>query len=134
MPLGPGHSAYGRWAKGVGTNPASIAAKVLDEVSGHPLWNLTLVRIYKAEEVIWMAQVDKEKTGRGLRRLIIAAMAGLTAMLASLPIRKSWHKRKKQRANWKGMGKQSANGVWTLTLTNALVVGRALWLVRFETT
>lgn len=52
MPLGLGHSAYGRWAKGAGTNPASIAVKVLDEVSGHPLWNLTLVKIYKAEEVI----------------------------------------------------------------------------------
>ncbi len=47
MPLGLGHTAYGRWAQGVGSNPASIVPKVLDEITGQPLWQLTLVRISK---------------------------------------------------------------------------------------
>ncbi len=48
MPLGLGHTAYGRWAKGVGSNPAQLLVKVLDNISGQPLWQLTVVRIYKA--------------------------------------------------------------------------------------
>lgn len=51
MPLGLGHTAYGRWAQGVGSNPASIVPKVLDEITGQPLWQLTLVRISKGGEV-----------------------------------------------------------------------------------
>ncbi len=49
IPLGLGHTAYGRWAKDVGSNPAALVAKVLDEISGQPQWQLTVVRVYKAE-------------------------------------------------------------------------------------
>ncbi|MCS7264662.1 MAG: molybdopterin-dependent oxidoreductase [Armatimonadetes bacterium] len=51
MPLGLGHTAYGRWAEGVGSNPASIVPKILDEVTGQPLWQLTLVRLAKGGRV-----------------------------------------------------------------------------------
>jgi len=50
MPLGLGHTAYGRWAKGAGSNPASVVPKILDEITGQPLWQLTLVRIAKGGE------------------------------------------------------------------------------------
>lgn len=53
-----------------------------------------------------MAQVEKEKTGRGLRRLIIAAMAGLTAMLASLPIRKKLAQKEEATDELKGSGEE----------------------------
>ncbi len=47
MPLGLGHTAYGRWAQYVGSNPSAVVPKVLDKITGQPLWQLTLVRIVK---------------------------------------------------------------------------------------
>ena len=47
MPLGLGHTAYGRWAQGVGSNPSEIVPKTLDKITGQPLWQLTLVRVAK---------------------------------------------------------------------------------------
>ena len=37
MPLGLGHVAYGRWAQGIGANPAQLVGRQLDEGTGKPL-------------------------------------------------------------------------------------------------
>lgn len=49
LPFGAGHTAQGRWAQGIGANPAAIVARTLDPVTGHPLWQFTRVKLYKAE-------------------------------------------------------------------------------------
>ncbi|TEU19322.1 MAG: twin-arginine translocation signal domain-containing protein [Anaerolineales bacterium] len=48
MPLGQGHTAYGRWAKGQGTNPKRIIGNEYDYLGGQAAWLSTRVRIYKA--------------------------------------------------------------------------------------
>jgi anaerobic selenocysteine-containing dehydrogenase len=48
MPLGQGHTAYGRWAKGRGTNPKRIIGNEYDYLGGLAAWSSTRVRIYKA--------------------------------------------------------------------------------------
>ncbi|MFQ5574350.1 MAG: molybdopterin-dependent oxidoreductase [Terriglobia bacterium] len=48
MPIGQGHDAYGRWAKGRGVNPLKMVGGEVDEVSGTLAWSGTKVRISKA--------------------------------------------------------------------------------------
>ena len=48
MPLGQGHLAYGRWAKGRGANPKRIIGNEYDYLGGLATWSSTRVRIYKA--------------------------------------------------------------------------------------
>jgi len=48
IPFGLGHSASGRWAKGIGKNPISIVEEILDPLTGNLLKDYTRVRIYKA--------------------------------------------------------------------------------------
>jgi molybdopterin-containing oxidoreductase family iron-sulfur binding subunit len=48
MPLGQGHNAYGRYAKGKGVNPLSVMEKDFDPVSGAQVLAGTRVKIYKA--------------------------------------------------------------------------------------
>lgn len=48
MPLGQGHTAYGRWANGRGANPKRIIGNEYDYLGGLAAWSSTRVRIYKA--------------------------------------------------------------------------------------
>lgn len=48
MPLGLGHLACGRWAKDIGANPAHLVGRRLDEQTGQPFWQGTLVKVWKA--------------------------------------------------------------------------------------
>ncbi len=48
MPLGQGHMAHGRWAKGRGANPKRIIGNEFDYLGGLATWSSTRVRIYKA--------------------------------------------------------------------------------------
>ncbi len=48
MPLGQGHTAYGRWAKGRGANPKRVISSEYDYLGGLAAWSSTRVRIYKA--------------------------------------------------------------------------------------
>lgn len=45
LPFGLGHTAMGRYAQGVGSNPADILERAFNS-SGQPLWQETRVRIY----------------------------------------------------------------------------------------
>lgn len=49
LPFGAGHTAQGRWAQGIGANPGAIVARTLDPITGHPLWQYTRVKLYRAE-------------------------------------------------------------------------------------
>jgi anaerobic selenocysteine-containing dehydrogenase len=48
MPLGQGHTAHGRWAKGQGTNPKRIIGNEYDYLGELVAWSSMRVRIYKA--------------------------------------------------------------------------------------
>lgn len=48
IPVGFGHTSYGRWAKDVGSNPAAVIGSALDPHTGQPNWQSTRVRILKA--------------------------------------------------------------------------------------
>lgn len=47
MPLGLGHTALGRYAQGIGSNPSHIIEKTFD-ATGRPTWQGSRVRIYAA--------------------------------------------------------------------------------------
>lgn len=49
MPLGQGHVAHGRWAKGRGANPKRIIGNEYDYLGGLAAWSSTRVRIYKSQ-------------------------------------------------------------------------------------
>lgn len=48
IPYGQGHRAYGRWAKGRGTNPNEILAREYDYLGGFISHFSTRVKVYKA--------------------------------------------------------------------------------------
>lgn len=48
IPLGLGHEASGRWAKGIGENAARLMTSHSEPFTGDPLLHKTRVRIYKA--------------------------------------------------------------------------------------
>lgn len=48
VPLGLGHKALGRWAKGIGENAARLLTHHTEPFTGEPLMNKTMVRVYKA--------------------------------------------------------------------------------------
>lgn len=48
IPANLGHTAYGRWAKGIGVNPMEIAVLEFDRLAGTSAMQATKVKIYKA--------------------------------------------------------------------------------------
>lgn len=50
IPLGQGHTEYGRYARGRGANPAGILEPVVDRVSGGLAWTATRVSLRKTGE------------------------------------------------------------------------------------
>jgi anaerobic selenocysteine-containing dehydrogenase len=48
MPLGQGHTAYGRWARGIGANAWELLAGEMDRLSGGPALSATRVRLTRA--------------------------------------------------------------------------------------
>ncbi|HZS02354.1 MAG TPA: molybdopterin-dependent oxidoreductase [Chloroflexota bacterium] len=47
LPLGQGHTAYGRWARGRGVNPLDLLAPLADEATGALAYGATRVRLTK---------------------------------------------------------------------------------------
>lgn len=58
MPIGQGHSGYGRYASGRGVNPIHIAAQQIDEQSGELAWAATRVRVRKTGERVEIIRTD----------------------------------------------------------------------------
>jgi anaerobic selenocysteine-containing dehydrogenase len=48
IPLGQGHTSYGKWQKGIGVNPNDIVGVDYDTLSGQASFFNTRVRVYKA--------------------------------------------------------------------------------------
>jgi anaerobic selenocysteine-containing dehydrogenase len=48
MARGQGHTAYGRWSKGIGVNPQDIMGVDYDRLSGQAAFSNTRVKVYKA--------------------------------------------------------------------------------------
>ncbi len=48
IPLGQGHSSYGRWQKNIGVNPNEIIGVDYDRISGQAAFFNTRVKVYKA--------------------------------------------------------------------------------------
>ena len=86
MPIGQGHTNYGRYANGRGANPLEILSPLIDEGSGGLASNATRVRILATGD-----HVDIVKTGgksRDLGRDIVQTTAGddHTAQMNNIPI------------------------------------------------
>ena len=64
MPIGQGHSAYGRYAKQRGSTPIDLVAGLMDEQAGDLAWAATRVKISKTGD-----QVQIIKTGGVSRTL-----------------------------------------------------------------
>ena len=65
MPIGQGHTHYGRYASGRGANPLSILSQTFEESTGVPLTGGTRVRLERlgenAGELIQFSPVDREQ-------------------------------------------------------------------------
>jgi molybdopterin-containing oxidoreductase family iron-sulfur binding subunit len=48
MPANQGHTAYGRWSRGIGVNPMEIVADRYDNVTGLSATGATRVKVYRA--------------------------------------------------------------------------------------
>ncbi len=58
MPLGQGHSQYGRWARGRGVNPMTLVAPVADEATGALAYGATRVRIEKTGRRVSLPKLE----------------------------------------------------------------------------
>ncbi|MCZ6526332.1 MAG: hypothetical protein O6928_07260, partial [Gammaproteobacteria bacterium] len=70
MPIGQGHSHYGRYAKDRGANPIQILAPQVDNMSGALAWSSTRVKITKTSERVNLIKTDG--VSRTLGRQILA--------------------------------------------------------------
>ncbi|OGP84048.1 MAG: hypothetical protein A2Y95_09005 [Deltaproteobacteria bacterium RBG_13_65_10] len=79
IPFGQGHTAYGRYAKGIGANAFEILPAVLDPASGVPAYLCTKGRIASMgrAEFDLRTQIDLDQEGREIARsTTLAAMLG----------------------------------------------------------
>ena len=58
MPIGQGHSDFGRYASERGTNPIDIVATLVDEQSGELAWAATRVKIRNTGEQVRIIRND----------------------------------------------------------------------------
>jgi anaerobic selenocysteine-containing dehydrogenase len=58
MPIGQGHSHFGRYASDRGVNPVHIVATLVDEQSGELAWAATRVKIRKTGERVRIVRTD----------------------------------------------------------------------------
>jgi anaerobic selenocysteine-containing dehydrogenase len=58
MPIGQGHSDYGRYARDRGANPIDIVAALTDDQSGDLAWAATRVKVTRTGERVQMIRTD----------------------------------------------------------------------------
>ena len=58
IPMGQGHTAYGRYASGRGVNPIHIVATLADEQTGDLAWAATRVKIKRTGERVQIIKTD----------------------------------------------------------------------------
>ncbi|HKQ58765.1 MAG TPA: molybdopterin-dependent oxidoreductase [Candidatus Eisenbacteria bacterium] len=82
IPLGQGHSAYGRYAEGRGVNPAALLSPAQDGASGAVAYLSARAKVARATQAadLVMTQREKGQFGREIAQIIpIAAILGGTA-------------------------------------------------------
>ncbi|MGD8867678.1 MAG: molybdopterin-dependent oxidoreductase [Gemmatimonadales bacterium] len=65
MPLGQGHTRYGRWARGRGANPLSLLPAAVDETSGGRAWLTTQVGLARTGRRLDLVQTQGSDDDRG---------------------------------------------------------------------
>jgi anaerobic selenocysteine-containing dehydrogenase len=58
LPLGQGHTAYGRWAEGRGVNPLDLLAPLTDETTGALAYGATRVRLVKTGQRVLLPKLE----------------------------------------------------------------------------
>ncbi len=79
VPFGQGHTAFGRWAKGLGGNAFDLLPAVYDPASGAPAYLSTRVSIARKgpAPVDLRTQIEVDQQGRGIARsTTLAAVLG----------------------------------------------------------
>jgi anaerobic selenocysteine-containing dehydrogenase/Fe-S-cluster-containing dehydrogenase component len=79
MPIGLGHSSYGRYAAGVGANPIALLPAKEDKHSGALAWSGVSVKLSKTGRRRELVRTDGSTTeeGRGLTRIVpLSALTG----------------------------------------------------------
>ncbi len=86
MPIGQGHSNYGRYASNRGTNPLEILSPLVDESSGNLASNATRVKVVATGKHIEIVKTSGKS--RDLGRDIVQTTGGSdhTAQTNSIPI------------------------------------------------
>jgi molybdopterin-containing oxidoreductase family iron-sulfur binding subunit len=78
MPLGQGHTRYGRWARGRGVNPLQLLPAAADEGSGGKAWLTTKVGLARTGRRVDLVQTQgsDDDLGREIAEVISLAAAG----------------------------------------------------------
>ncbi len=74
MPIGQGHTAYGRFAENRGANPVQIVELLLDDASGDLAWAATRAKLGKTGDRVRLVKSGGE--GRTLGRQILGPSNG----------------------------------------------------------
>jgi molybdopterin-containing oxidoreductase family iron-sulfur binding subunit len=77
MPIGQGHTSYGRYAQGVGLNPLPLFPRALDPLSGAPFFAVQLQGFAKTGLSLKLARTDGSRTQYGRKIAVTTTMAGL---------------------------------------------------------
>lgn len=74
MPIGLGHSGYGRYAQGRGSNPVHLLSAQLETASGGFPWLSTTVRLARTGKRAPLATTDgsRQQLGRGIAQAVTA--------------------------------------------------------------
>ena len=79
MPLGQGHTSYGRYADGVGLNPLHLLPGALDPASGGPIFAARLQGLGKTGRTVKLARTDGSRTQHGRKIALTTTVAGLVS-------------------------------------------------------
>jgi molybdopterin-containing oxidoreductase family iron-sulfur binding subunit len=74
MPLGRGHEAMGRYAKGFGVNPFQILDAVFDKVTGELAMHETRVKVSKVGQRVVVVKDEGPAGGRQMGKKIAARL------------------------------------------------------------
>jgi menaquinone reductase, molybdopterin-binding-like subunit len=58
MPLGQGHTAYGRWAQSRGVNPTDLLAPLADQATGALAYGATRARLIKTGRRVALPKLE----------------------------------------------------------------------------
>jgi anaerobic selenocysteine-containing dehydrogenase len=89
MPIGQGHTNYGRYASGRGANPVQILSPQLEAETGDLAWAATRVAITltgRRVEIVKTGGVSRE-LGRGIVQKVSADGTNPTAGLSNIPVK-----------------------------------------------